>query len=164
MSAIAVRLFRRMAAALVSYLPGMTARVPVVVLMLAALAVPVAAQESVEYYGTDALGSIRVVFDQSGGVIGRADYMPFGEEVSSSAGVPVERYTGQQRDGEIGLDYFNARMLQPRIGRFASIDPASGAPKRPQSWNRYAYVSGNPLSRSDPSGAVSVAISCGGGL
>ena len=28
----------------------------------------VSAQESVEYDGTDALGSIRVVFDQSGGV------------------------------------------------------------------------------------------------
>src|SRR4029079_5143695 len=58
------------------------------------------AQEAVEYYGTDALGAIRVVLDQSGGVVGRSDYMPFGEEVFAPGPMPRQRFTGQERDGD----------------------------------------------------------------
>ena len=53
--------------------------------LLAALLLVVGAQrasaqtEVVEYYGQDALGSIRIVFDASGAAIARADYEPFGE-------------------------------------------------------------------------------------
>ena len=38
--------------------------------------------EQIEYYALDAIGSVRVVFDASGAVIGRMDYAPFGEELS----------------------------------------------------------------------------------
>lgn len=71
--------------------------------------VPAAARaqtEVVEYYATDALGSIRVVFDANGLELARADYLPFGEELASSSGLPPERFTGQARDGELGQDYF----------------------------------------------------------
>ena len=99
--------------------------VAVAALGLLAAAAPVSAQETVEYYGTDALGSVRAVFDQTGGVIARADYMPFGEEVSAPGPVPVERFTGQARDGEVGKDYFHARALAPGTGRFNAPDPIS---------------------------------------
>ena len=36
--------------------------------------------ESIEYYGLDAIGSVRVVFDSSGTILGRMDYGPFGPE------------------------------------------------------------------------------------
>ena len=85
----------------------------------------VSAQETVEYDGTDALGSIRVVFDQGGGVIARADYMPFGEEVAAPGPMPPERFAGQTRDGEVGLDYVQARMYQSRSAKFASIESSS---------------------------------------
>ena len=112
----------------------------------------VSAQETVEYDGTDALGSVRVVFDQSGGVIARADYLPFGEEVFAPGPMPAERFTGQARDGEVGLDYLRARMMQSRTARFASPDPITPDGQNPQRWNRYAYALASPLMYTDRSG------------
>ncbi len=87
------------------------------------------------YYSTDHLGSVRMVSDQNGQVQGRHDYLPFGEEVGAnqanrtSQWGPVsdvtEKFTGQVRDSESGMDYFNARYFTATLGRFNSVDPGS---------------------------------------
>ena len=67
------------------------------------------------------------------------------------------KFTGQERDAETGLDYFEARHYTSQFGRFLQPDPAGMAavdPSNPQSWNQYAYVGGNPLNFTDPSGMV----------
>jgi hypothetical protein len=46
----------------------------------------------------------------------------------------------------------NGRIYDPLIGRFMSADPYIQAPDDLQSFNRYAYVSNNPLNYTDPSG------------
>jgi hypothetical protein len=62
-------------------------------LLLAAVALvcrtaPAAAQtETTEYYGTDAVGSVRIVFYASGTVLARQDYGPFGQEILSPSGI-----------------------------------------------------------------------------
>ncbi len=63
-------------------------------------------------------------------------------------------FTGKDRDGETGLDYFGARYFSGAQGRFTSPDPLlnSGRPWLPQSWNRYAYALNNPLRFTDPTG------------
>jgi RHS repeat-associated protein len=109
--------------------------------------------EVIEYYAADAVGSTRVVFDPNGVVKGRSDYLPFGEAVGAMGSLPSQRFTGQERDAEAGLDNFNARDFAPRLGRLTSVDPVSGNQAAPQSWNRYAYVRNNPIGRVDPSGA-----------
>jgi len=106
------------------------------------------------------------VTDASGAVVSRHDYMPFGIEIGStisgrttamgygaSDGVR-DQFTGQQRDTETGLDFFQARYYSNSHGRFLSADPllTSADPHRPQTWNRYAYVLNNPLKLVDPSG------------
>jgi RHS repeat-associated protein len=65
-----------------------------------------------------------------------------------------QKFTGQERDAESGLDYFLARCYASGQGRFTSVDPllASARAGNPQSWNRYAYVINNPLRLVDPSG------------
>jgi RHS repeat-associated protein len=109
--------------------------------------------ETIEYYATDALGSVRVVFTPTGQVVGRSDYLPFGDTLNQSGALPRQRFTGQERDGEAGLDYFNARSLQMRTGRMNRPDPLFGdVLANPQHWNRYAYVGNNPLVFVDPSG------------
>ena len=106
---------------------------------------------------------------------GGHDYLPFGEEIlSGQAGRGTQwgpqadsvepKFTGQIRDSETGNDYFHARYYMSSYGRFMSPDPANAGadPYNPQSWNAYAYVLGNPLNGTDPTGEGT--IDCGGGV
>ncbi|MCE5246902.1 RHS repeat-associated core domain-containing protein, partial [bacterium] len=58
------------------------------------------------------------------------------------------------RDAETGLDYMLARYYASSAGAFLTVDPLDASAKAadPLSWNRYAYVRGNPLNRVDPTG------------
>jgi RHS repeat-associated protein len=91
--------------------------------------------------------------------------LPFGEEIpANTAGRNGQwgpgndnvnqKFTGQFRDSETGIDYFNARYYGAALGRFTSADPDNvGAdPSDPQTWNGYSYVRNNPLVLTDPSG------------
>ncbi len=84
------------------------------------------------YFSYDHLGSVRLVTDQNGNVVARHDYLPYGEEVSGYSGrtmtgfsipggsVPndvTQKFTGQVRDQESGVDYFNARYFTPVFGK-----------------------------------------------
>ena len=130
-----------------------------VVSALALLPRAATAQEVVESYGTDALGSVRIVFDVNGNVVGRMDYGPFGEQVTIST-VGHKSYAGLFRDGEAGLDYAEARSFQVRTGRFNAPDPVYAGLFAPQAWNRYTYALNNPTSFTDPSGEQAQA-NCG---
>jgi RHS repeat-associated protein len=129
------------------------ARLALVIALLALVPSWAAAQsESVEYYGLDALGSVRVVFDASGAILGRMDYGPFGQELSNGTGLPSRGYAGLFRDGEAGLDHAEARSYQSRTGRFSTVDPVYAGLFHPQEWNRYAYALNSPLTFVDPDG------------
>jgi RHS repeat-associated protein len=137
-------------------------RLSLLMVVLAALLRPTsaAAQETVEYYGTDAIGSVRIVFDASGNVLGRMDYGPFGEQVTVST-VGHKSYAGLFRDGETGLDYAEARSYQARTGRLSAPDPLYAGVFDPQRWNRYSYGLNAPLGFSDRSGMEVQAVNCG---
>ena len=47
--------------------------------------------------------------------------MPWGETRFGGVGTEYQ-YTGQYRQGAIGLDYFNARWYDPALGRFAQAE------------------------------------------
>jgi RHS repeat-associated protein len=140
------------------------ARVSATALLLAAmLLVPATAlaqipTQQVEYYHTDALGSVRAVTKQVNGewqVVARHDFMPFGEEVAPPSPPQEKRlFTGKERDNETGMDYFEARYYRAGLGRFATVD-RGGAGARigdPSSWNAYAYARNNPIKYVDPDG------------
>jgi RHS repeat-associated protein len=67
---------------------------------------------------------------------------------------PTYKFTGKQRDGESGNDYFNARYCASNMGRFLSPDPSmEGAIlELPQTWNKYSYEYNRPLFGTDPDG------------
>ncbi len=69
-------------------------------------------------------------------------------------------YTAHERDRhggvDVDLDYMHSRHLWPLYGRFVSPDLAPGQVASPQSWNRYAYVTGNPATYVDPLGLFGV--------
>jgi RHS repeat-associated protein len=116
------------------------------------------------YIATDHLGSTRMVTDQNANVVGRHDYLPFGEEIAANTGgrnslfgtqdFVNQKFTGQERDSETGLDFFQARYFSGALGRFNSPDPGNAGANlfNPQSWNAYTYAFNNPLTLIDPSG------------
>jgi len=93
---------------------------------------------------TDALGTPRMIADQTGSLAGmkRRDYLPFGEELLAGVGhrqttngygaavstSPRQQFTGKERDAETGLDYFEARYYGSVYGRFTSPDEFTGGP------------------------------------
>jgi RHS repeat-associated protein len=101
------------------------------------------------YYIKDYLGSIRSILNEANQVVESHDYYPFGLDMPSRSYISPqitqrnkELFTGKERDGETGWDYFGARYYDPSIGRWMSVDPH--AEKYP-SLNPYNYCENNPL-------------------
>jgi RHS repeat-associated protein len=128
---------------------------------------------------TDHLGSTRAITSQTGGLVSRHDFLPFGEELVTTnrtaaqgygvADNVMQRFTGKQRDleGPV-LDFFGARYFQGAQGRFTSPD-WSATPQPvpyadladPQTLNLYSYVRNNPLAKRDLDGHVCAGDDCG---
>jgi len=107
------------------------------------------------YYHRDHLGSTRAVVNASGSVVQTYDYYPFGLEMPgrslTSGSTARERFTGHERDEEVGLDYMQARRYAPEFGRFLSVDPLADIYP---GHTPYHYVLNNPLSFIDPTGEI----------
>jgi len=68
---------------------------------------------------------------------------------NTASAVTREKFTGHERDNEVGLDYMVWRRYDPALGRFLSVDPmADNYP----SWSPYNYALNNPLRFNDPTG------------
>jgi RHS repeat-associated protein len=119
------------------------------------------------YFGDKLIRSkgVTVVTDQLGSVRGTANgevmrYTPYGtERTSTSDG--REKWGSYFRDTGTGNDYADQRYKGVGAGAFLSPDPggiATANLKNPGSWNRYAYVQGDPIDGRDPTGRI--LISC----
>jgi RHS repeat-associated protein len=99
---------------------------------------------------TDRLGSVRA----NGATGTRFNYYPYGEEYTTTT-QSREKFATYFRDAS-GLDYANQRYYRSIHGGFLTPDPyrASGGPADPGSWNRYAYVGGDPVNFNDPAGLI----------
>ncbi len=106
------------------------------------------------YQYSNHLGSASLELTASAEVISYEEYHPYGTSsyraVNSSIDVSERtyRYTGKERDEETGLGYHGARYYACWLGRWTASDPIGLG----DGVNRYGYVSGNPVSLSDPSG------------
>jgi RHS repeat-associated protein len=82
-----------------------------------------------------------------------ARYYPFGDEITSTANDAV-KFGTYHRDGFTGLDYADQRYYASTYGRFNTADPYRGSAKLKiaSSWNRYAYVLGDPVNHTDKRG------------
>jgi RHS repeat-associated protein len=92
------------------------------------------------------------ITSESGLPEGTELYDAWGNSRYSDGTVHTDKlYTGQ-REAEAGLYYYNARWYDPEIGRFMQPDTIIPSLGNPISWDRYAYVSNNPINATDPSG------------
>jgi RHS repeat-associated protein len=124
---------------------------------------------TVFYYFSEHLGSASVITNVTQTVKDESDYYPFGgERVITNSDPNQYKFTGKERDGESGLDYFIARYYSSNLGRFLQPDWAATATAvpyadfgDPQSLNLYSYVGNNPLAKADADGHCPADEPCG---
>jgi RHS repeat-associated protein len=111
------------------------------------------------FYHADGLGSIRRLTDVNGNITDGYSYSAFGELLAHTGSDPQPyTFAGEPYDPNIGFYYNRARWLDPRVGRFASVDPLDpldpsvGLEFDPRSFHRYLYTGANPVDHVDPSG------------
>ena len=80
-----------------------------------------------------------------------ARYYPYGDEITSTAN-GMEKYGTYFRDSFTALDYADQRYYVGAYGRFNTTDQGGVHLKDPGSWNRYAYVGGDPINFNDRRG------------
>ena len=98
------------------------------------------------------LNACPTVSSADAAVVAAREWTPYGVEVGSAqAGL---RYAGEWFDAEVSLQYLRARWYAPETGRFTSRDPWEGDYSHPQSLNGWAYIVGNPILFTDPSGLI----------
>lgn len=124
---------------------------------------PVQAQGVVRYYVTDALGSVVVVTDESGNVMERREYEPYGAQLTPAV-QDGPGYTGHVQDAATGLVYMQQRYYDPEIGRMLSRDPVTAFSSSDMRYfNGYAYAFNNPYKFTDPDGRCPNCIGAGVG-
>jgi RHS repeat-associated protein len=105
-------------------------------------------------YLFDFRGSTVALTDNAGKVAQRFQYGPHGElekgEVTVTPFLFNGRY-GVMTEGN-GLSYMRARYYSPDIKRFVNMDVLLGKVSEGQTLNRYAFVTGQPVSLVDPFG------------
>ena len=122
-------------------------------------------QDDPKYLLTDNLGSTNVIINKHGKVEQRLAFDPWGMRTESDPlltgeviindsvnDVTARGYTGHEMDDEVGLINMNARIYDPYLGRFLSADPVLPDAGDMQQFNRYSYVTNNPLKFTDPTG------------
>ncbi|WP_141213069.1 RHS repeat domain-containing protein, partial [Brevibacillus laterosporus] len=106
-------------------------------------------------YHTDMRGSTTMLSDWSGRVTDRYSYGVYGE-LEQHDGTTSQPFCYNGRDGVMtdpnGLYYMRARYYHPGLKRFLNRDILPGDVTEGQTFNRFAYVNGDPVGFIDPLG------------
>jgi RHS repeat-associated protein len=84
-------------------------------------------------------------------------FLPYGEEMTST-GSDRDKFATYQRDSFTGLDYADQRFYASSYGRFTTADAFQPRPSKnsayghSSTWNKYAYVTNDPVNLVDPHG------------
>ncbi len=107
------------------------------------------------YYHFDRPGSTIALTNSTGVITDTYEYDNYGELLNHT-GTTQNRFLYNGRDGvqtdSNGLYYMRNRYYSPEIKRFVNRDVVQGNITDAQTFNRYSYVNGNPISYIDPFG------------
>lgn len=113
---------------------------------------------------TNQIGSASTILDADTGAAAEIlSQLPYGAEEQTyprvedmddpTAFAPRYEFTGKERDRGVGLVYFGARSLDPRLARWVSVDPATlHAGVVSGQFNPYSFLLGRPLANRDAFG------------
>ncbi len=131
-------------------------------------------------FGHDGHGSVRILYDLAVAVspiVQAMTFSAYGELLALHNNAGASRattsrfsslgYSGEHFDAAAQQQYLRARFYNPATGRFNRLDPFAGNMQDPQSLHKYAYVHGDPIGGTDPSGesvlaSVSISVAIGG--
>jgi RHS repeat-associated protein len=109
-------------------------------------------EPDVIYQITDHLNSITIRLTDTGSLIDREEYYPYGESSLRTFDKKRYRYIGKERDNESGLYCMGVRYYAPWLASFTSTDPKA---KATAAFSPYNYSYSNPIVFHDPSGMSS---------
>jgi RHS repeat-associated protein len=136
------------------------------------LGIALRVDEAITWLLSDHLSSTTVTVDATGNAISMLKYTAYGE-LRTGTSTTDYQYTlqkhpgqaGQRSEAEIGLYFYVARFYDPQLARFRglcaperslregkSADTIIPEPNSIKGYDRYAYVNGNPINYTDPSG------------
>ncbi len=146
-------------------------------------AAPCTAGTTWTWFALDHLGSIVLVTNGAGGVVERDSddawglrRNPNGTDAvcGSIVSVTTRNFTGHEMLDGACLVNMNARIYDPQIARFMTVDPLDWVSWQhgskamfvvytadPQNFNVYSYVGNNPLTKADPTGKFGEATAAG---
>jgi len=114
------------------------------------------------YYGyTDNQGSLIALTNESGSVVEKYAYDPWGarrdpanwqSKDTRTSFITNRGYTGHEHLDAFGIINMNGRVYDPLTTLFFSPDPFVQAPGNWLNYNRYGYCMNNPTRYTDPSG------------
>lgn len=116
------------------------------------------------FHHQDWLGTNRVTTLPDGTIAEQCTNLPFGDGLTctQSSGTPptASLFADYERDRETLLDHTWFRKYSSAQGRWTTADPYLGSMRltNPQSLNRYAYVTNDPLNLRDPLGLDGVCV------
>jgi RHS repeat-associated protein len=110
-------------------------------------------------YLRDLQGNTLALGADDGSLRAQYAYDPYGgaSSTGSTGGNPFT-YTGREDDGT-GLMHYRSRYYSPTLGRFISEDPSG----LDGGTNLYAYIGGDPVNDTDPSGRIPLLATCASG-
>jgi RHS repeat-associated protein len=126
---------------------------------------------TMSYMLEDHQGGVSAIASNTGAMDVNESFSPFGTrrnpttwsgapsttDLNTIAGLSRQGYTFQTWLGQsMGLNHMNGRVQDAILGRFLSPDPHIPDPSDAQSYNRYSYVTNNPLPYTDPTGFFSL--------
>jgi RHS repeat-associated protein len=112
------------------------------------------AGDAYHYQLTDHLGNKRAVVGRATNgtplVVARTDYYPFGMPMPNRdlEGTYRYKFQGQERDKETGMEAFELRLWDSRIGRWLTTDPYG------EFHSPYLGMGNNPIINIDPDGGM----------
>jgi RHS repeat-associated protein len=137
------------------FVPGTTTQNSLDVAMI-----NVTLSSSDQYFGSRRLAVIDQLGSAGNNGTSLGTYYPWGEVKGSTNPQNTWGFATYWQDSVSGLDYAHNRYYNNAYGRFMTPDPYQATasspsdPKNPQSWNRYAYVAGDPVNSNDPTGQL----------
>lgn len=130
-------------------------------------------EEQLVFHQSDHLGSSSLDFSATWVLLQVVDYEPFWKPMTYQVThvrkigkrwgyINKYLFANKQFDNETGLQYFEKRYYDNRIGKFTTQDPVfwevglTNRPSQyisdPDQWNTYSYVRNNPINLVDPMG------------